>query len=64
MKDARNKKSGSKEKCGDSGFRFSFCNSKKMSQMMREFCGGDGTFDCKTMMRKMCGVEPEKSSQQ
>ncbi len=64
MADPRQTKSSSTEGSGDSDSKSSCCNSEKMSQMMRRFCGGeDGTFDCKAMMQKMCGVVPEKPDQ-
>ncbi len=61
MADPKQTKSASTEGSGDSDSKSSWCNSEQMSQMMRRFCGGeDGTFDCKAMMQKMCGVVPEK----
>jgi len=65
MADTKQTKSASIEGSGDSGFKSSCCNSEKMSQMMRRFCGGeDGAFDCEAMMQKMCCVAPKKSGQQ
>jgi hypothetical protein len=33
-----------------------------MAQMMQKFCGGkDGSFDCCTMLEKMCGMASKES---
>ena len=64
MGDTKKTKSASTEGPANSEFKFCWGNFEKMFQMMQKFCGGEkGTFDCGTMMQKMCGVTPEKPDQ-
>jgi len=46
------------------GSMFSCCNFETMTQMMKKFCDGkDKTFDCMSMMQKMCGMDSKNCKQ-
>jgi len=60
MVETEKTRSESTKESGDSDLRSSCCNFENMAQMMRKFCNEkDKTFDCCTMMQKMCGSSPK-----
>lgn len=62
MEDTKQTKSAKAERPGGSNFKSPCCDSEKMAQMMRMFCGGkDETFECCAMIQKMCGTDPKQS---
>ena len=65
MAETKETKSTSKEKFGQSEFKFCCGDAEEMSRMIRNFCSTEGgTFDCGEMMhkmQKMCCASPEKS---
>ena len=62
---AETKETKSKKGFGQREFKFCCGDAEEMSLMMRKFCSGeDKTFDCRTMMQKMCCVAPDTSGRQ
>jgi len=55
MNDTNQTNSSSTKEAWCSNLKFPCGDFAKMSQMMKNFCGGEeGGFNCKAMMQKMC----------
>lgn len=65
MVETEKTKSGSTKESGGFGSMFSCCNFETMTQMMKKFCEEkDKTFDCCTMMQKMCSMDSKSGKQE
>ena len=62
MTETKHGQSGSTGRSHDFSTKFCCGSFREMLNMMREcFRGGKDAPDCRTMMREMCGVNPEKT---
>jgi hypothetical protein len=59
MADSEKRDAGSSEESQASGPCWDF---EKMSKMMQNCCGGEGSFDFKEMMQRMSGCKPKQST--
>ncbi len=65
MSEKKQNESASSGCCSGADFKFPACDSEKMAEMMKKFCGEDASCDREAMFQMMmkCCASPEKEGE-